>query len=317
MRTMIVLHSLSDEQIQSIQLKASDWRIICGDDKGAWLPHLQEAEIICGWKPEIAEQCLSGDTKLKWVQAWGAGVEKLPLEELNQHGILVTTASGVHPIPTSETVFAMMLSFSRKVHHSVRNQVNKRWQPTSNLGEIHGKTIGIVGVGAIGAEIARLAKAFEMNVLGVRRTGYSSANVDQMFDIHGLRNVLEESDYVVVTTPLTNQTRHMFSWEQFRVMKRSAYYINIGRGGTTHTEALIAALQGGEIAGAGLDVFEQEPLPVDNPLWDMDNVIITPHNGGITDQYHNRAVEILLINLGSYLEGKEPTLNLVNLIEQY
>jgi phosphoglycerate dehydrogenase-like enzyme len=317
MRTMLFFQALADHDIRRIEQLAPDWRIVSGDNKEVWLPHLQDAEIICGWKPEVGELCLGSGTRLKWLQAWGAGVDRLPLDQLSSAGVMVNTASGVHPNPVSETAFAMMLSFSRKLHSSVRNQANRNWQLTGTLSEIHGKTIGVIGVGTIGLEISRLAKAFGMKVLGVRRSGENAEYVDRMYDGNGLDTVLRESDYVVAIMPLTAETHHMFAREQFEAMKETAYFINISRGATTDTEALVNALQNGLIAGAGLDVFEQEPLPADHVLWEMDNVIMTPHNGGITDEYHSRAMDIFLTNLDSYLRGEKPPLNIVDPVRQY
>jgi|HigsolmetaAR203D_1030402.scaffolds.fasta_scaffold06295_2 phosphoglycerate dehydrogenase-like enzyme len=317
MRTVVFVQQVPERYLEKIRQTIPDWRVVNLGDQEEWGPILSEAEIICGWRPEAAEACLRPASRVKWVQAWGAGVDKMPLNALHRAGIAVTTASGVHPNPVSETVFAMMLAFSRKLHVSVRNQMRKLWQVSGDLGEIHNKTIGIVGVGAIGAEIARLAKAFGMRVLGVRLSGKPADHVDRMFDLGGLATVLKESDFVVASMPLTDRTRHMFSREQFKEMKDTAYFINVSRGATVDTEALVAALRNKEIAGAGLDVFEQEPLPPDHPLWEMDNVIITPHNGGVTDRYHDRATEIFLQNLQSYLQGEEPSLNRVDPFKQY
>jgi phosphoglycerate dehydrogenase-like enzyme len=314
---MIVFPTLTESQWQQIRRSAPDWELISGDDPAVWLPRLQDAEIICGWKPEIAERCLDGKAKLRWLQAWGAGVDKLPLERMDKAGVTVTTASGVHPNPVSETVFAMMLAFSRGMHRAVCNQVNRDWRPVGTMSEIHGKTVGIVGAGVIGKEIARLAKAFGMKVLGVRRSGQQEEYFDQMTDPSGLNGILGACDYVVAIMPLTNETRHMFGSAQFAAMKRTAYFINVSRGATTDTEALLGALRAGQIAGAGLDVFEQEPLPADHPLWAMDNVIVTPHNGGVTDQYDERALQIFLENLATYLQGEVPRLNRVDPVRQY
>ncbi|UQZ82252.1 Glyoxylate/hydroxypyruvate reductase B [Paenibacillus konkukensis] len=317
MPKIICLHTLTGEQAERIRQAAPAWELIHGKDKELWLDHLQDAEIVVGWNKSAEEVCLKKDSKLRWVQNWGAGVDKLPLGRLADRGAILTNASGVHAFPISETIYAMMLAFTRKLHLSVRHQLHSEWKGTGSLGEIHGKTIGIIGVGAIGEETARLAKAFGMKVLGVRRSGQPSGFVDAMHDLNGLAAVLQESDFVVVTLPLTDETRHMFGKAQFELMKPTAMYINIGRGGTTDTEALIEALRTGVIAGAGLDVFEQEPLPASSPLWQMENVIMTPHNSGSTEQYNERAFEILMRNLQDYLQGREPSVNRVDYGKQY
>mgnify|MGYP001178172448 CR=1 FL=1 len=313
-RTMVLLQSLPDETLERVRLAAPGWEVVGGADGPS---RLRDAEIVCGWKPEAAERCLAEGARLRWLQVWGAGVDKLPLDRLGRAGVTVTTASGVHPNPVSETAFAMMLSFSRGLHTAVRNQVRSAWLSAGSLSEIHGKTLGIVGVGVIGLEMAKLAQAFGMRVMGIRRSGEPAANVDWMSDRGGLNDLLRASDYVIAVMPLTGETCHMFGREQFAAMKRTAYFINVSRGGTTDTEALVAALREGEIAGAGLDVFEQEPLPSDHPLWKMDNVIMTPHNGGVTDRYEERAADIFLENLTAYVQGRMPPLNRVDPVRQY
>ncbi|MFC6233379.1 D-2-hydroxyacid dehydrogenase [Paenibacillus allorhizosphaerae] len=291
------------------------WEVIHGD-KEQWASHLKDAEIMVGWN-RLAEACLNSNSKLRWVQNWGAGVDRMPLAEMAAQGILLTNASGVHAFPISETILAMMLAFSRKLHLSIRHQAQKTWQSTGELHEIHGRTMGVIGVGAIGEETARLGKAFGMRVLGVRRSGEPSPYVDRMFDKFGLDEVLQQSDYVIVTLPLTPDTHYLFGSREFALMKASAYFINIGRGGTTNTEALLEALRNGRIAGAGLDVFEQEPLPESSPLWQMDNIIITPHNSGSTVYYDDRAMEIFLTNLKAYFNDGQPSYNLVDFDKHY
>src|SRR5690606_3587844 len=217
------------------------------------------------------------ESKLRWLQSWSAGVNNMPLDEMEKSNILLTSANGVHAYPISETIFALMLGLTRKIHSYVRNQQEKKWHHSNMKLEIHEKTIGIVGVGHIGKETAKIAKAFGMTVLGVRHSGRDEEFVDEMYTTDQLSEVLPRCDYVVLTLPLTEETRHLFGADEFRRMKSSAFFINIGRGEIVVEEELIEALQSGEIAGAGLDVFTKEPLPEDSPLWDFENVIVTPH----------------------------------------
>jgi phosphoglycerate dehydrogenase-like enzyme len=314
---IVCLQSLAAQDVERMAQIVPDWEIAHGTDKEVLKPRLREAEIVIGWGKSVLEECFQPGSNLRWVQAWGAGVDRIPLEKFIQHGVMLTNASGVHAFPISETIFAMMLSFARKMHHTTLNQAQGKWVNVGELGEIHGATIGILGIGAIGEETARLAKAFGMKVLGFRQSGQPSPFVDQMYDRQGLREMLVHCDYVINTLPLTKDTQHLMGAEQFQAMKASAYYINIGRGGTTDTSALIEAIKNKGIAGAGLDVFEKEPLEEDSPLWQMDNVIMTPHNSGSTVHYHERAMEIVLRNLQDYVQGRTPSRNLVNLEKQY
>ena len=317
--TMIFFHRLTKEQLERVKKSAPQWQVIYAEED-EWRPHVYEAEVWVGWNKQAAEIALGQERKspLRWIQSWGAGVNSFPLEQLKERGIYLTSASGVHGYPISETIFAMMLAFVRRLPLYIKNQKRMIWDSGGGaLSELHHKTIGLLGTGAIGQETAKIAKAFGMKVLGMRRSGKPASHVDQMYDYEGLERLLRESDVVVNSLPLTDETRHMMNRERFAQMKSSAIYINVGRGATTDTEALVEALMQGKIAGAGLDVFEQEPLPPEHPLWRMDNVIITPHTSGSTVYYNDRVLDIFLDNLTSYMQGKAPHRNLVDYEKQY
>lgn len=317
MSKLFSFHKLSEQDRERIREIIPNWEIVSKDDGGDMSEHLRDAEVVAGWGRSAEEACLVPEAKLRWVQAWGAGVERMPLEAFAAKGVTLTNASGVHAYPISETILGMMLMFARKLHLSVRHQVAGRWQSPDTLNELHGKTAGIIGIGAIGEETAKLAKAFGMRVLGVRRSGEPSDYVDRMVGLEQLDEVLEQSDYVINTLPLTKSTYHLIGREQLRKMRKTAVYINIGRGATTDEKALSKALADGTIAGAGLDVFEEEPLAEASPLWAMEQVIITPHNSGSTVHYDERAMDIFLHNLREVAAGKKPSLNCVDLEQQY
>ena len=317
-RKIVITQNLKQEYIEKIKDIVPAWDVIVSKEPAVWKEHAKDAEIIAGWKKELAEYCLTPGSNLQWLQTWSAGVDSLPLEKLQSKDIKVTSANGVHAYPISETIFALMLGLTRKIHTYVKNQQTKTWDHAHLSLEIHEKTIGVIGVGEIGKETAKIAKAFGMTVLGVRHSGKPSDYVDEMYTPDQLDQLLPKCDYVVVTLPHTPETHHLFGVKQFKQMKPSAFFINIGRGETVVEEELISALQEDRIAGAGLDVFEKEPLGADSPLWEMDNVIITPHTSGATEYYNKRVVENILIpNLRTYLSGKTPTLNLVNYVKGY
>ncbi len=258
---------------------------------------------------------------LKWVHVSSAGVTDIA-KFLAPTNILLTNSSGVHPIPISETVLGYMLMFGRRLNIALRNQlINRRWSrdPAQNKGfELKGKTVGIVGMGRIGSEIARLCNAFEMNVVALQHT----KEVNKVYKVSKvykeIGDVLKNSDFVIDCLPLTPETEGYFDMKKFRHMSRGAgsssagkpvYFINIGRGKTVIEKDLIDALKNGIISGAGLDVFEIEPLPDSSPLWKMENVILTPHVSGWTPYYTDRVIDIFCENLKSYLKGKPmPTL---------
>ncbi|TDL66566.1 D-2-hydroxyacid dehydrogenase [Rhodococcus qingshengii] len=317
-RKIVITHPLEKNLIDQIKEIIPDWTIIMGKDRDIWHEHLHDAEIIAGWKKGIEKDCLSPHSKLKWLQTWSAGVDSLPLEMLESRYITVTSANGVHAYPISETIYALMLSLTRKIHTYVKNQQERKWHHSDMKLEMHEKTVGIIGVGTIGKEAAKIAKAFGMKVLGVRHSGKQQEFVDEMFTTNQLDAVLPKCDYVVVTLPLTKETNRLFGAKQFDLMKSSAFFINIGRGEIVVEGDLISALQRGQIAGAGLDVFEQEPLTVDSPLWEMENVIITPHTSGSTEHYNQRVIENILIpNLQNYISGNQPSVNLVDYSKGY
>ncbi|MBO9596512.1 MAG: D-2-hydroxyacid dehydrogenase [Cohnella sp.] len=316
-RTLVIVMPLASEQIATIRQLAPGWDVISGDGSISILPYLREAEIVAGWKEQVNLQMLPKMKNLRWVHALGSGVDSYPCAELGQRGIVLTNSSGVHAYPISETIFAMMLAFTRNINVYIRNQVIKRWDHGDLNIELHGKTIGLIGLGAIGEETVKLANAFGMKVLGLRRSDKSCPGVDEMYDRNALNVMLSRCHYVVNTLPLTPETYHFIGREQLAAMKPEAFYVNVGRGRTTDTAALVEALQQGRLAGAGLDVFEQEPLPEESPLWEMDNVIITPHSSGATASYYERALDIFMANLEKYMAGEELTANRIDLDRQY
>jgi len=317
-RKIVITNTLNQNLIDQLKVIIPDWTIIVGKDRDIWQEHLHDAEIITGWKKGIEKECLAPQSKLKWIQTWSAGVDSVPLESLESKNIIVTSANGVHAYPISESIFAFMLGLTRKIHTYVKNQQEKKWHHSGIKLEMHEKTIGIIGVGAIGKETAKIAKAFGMRVLGVRHSGKQQEYVDEMYTTDQLDMVLPNCDYVVVTLPLTKDTKNLFDSKKFDLMKPSAFFINIGRGEIVVEDDLITALQNGIIAGAGLDVFEQEPLSADSPLWEMENVIITPHIAGSTEHYNQRVIENILIpNLKNYISGTLPSVNYVDFSKGY
>ncbi|SHN07829.1 D-2-hydroxyacid dehydrogenase [Gracilibacillus kekensis] len=313
-KTLVVNTDLDEKYLQQLKKIAPDWRIVNNESP----EDLKNAEIVLHWNKESKDLLLQKNTNLRWVQVWSAGVNGLPLKQLEEKGVSLTSANGVHAFPISETIFALMLSLTRKIHTYVRQQQQKKWENADLKLEIHQKTIGIIGVGEIGLETAKIAKAFGMKVLGVRYSGKEANHVDRMYTQDQLSKVLPQCDYVVVTLPLTDETKGMFTATQFKQMKKSAFFINIGRGAIVKEQDLIEALDANKIAGAGLDVFAKEPLPDDSPLWEMENVIVTPHTAGATEQYNQRVIEDIFIpNFKEYLKSNKPNINLVNYKKGY
>ncbi len=308
--------ALTPEQIDQIRRLAPDMELLITDDRAQIEAALDRIEIAARRFPR---DLIARAPNLRWFQQWGAGVDWLLRHpEVIDHPVIITNASGVHAIPISEHVFAYLLAFARRLPDAIRAQVRHHWlshEEISEMGgvfELAGLTMLVVGVGAIGKRIARLGGALAMHVWGVRRHPQKSvAGVERMFGPDVMLDALGEADIVVLTLPHTPETHHLFDARAFAAMKRGAYFVNIGRGRVVDENALIQALRSGQIAGAGLDVFETEPLPTDSPLWDMSNVIITSHYSGATPFYDQRAMAIFLDNLRRYKAG-QPLRNVVD-----
>lgn len=267
-----------------------------------------ESEVIITWGSSFQPGFLES-AKLRWLHALSAGVDGFLLPPILEGKVLLTNSRGIHGIPISEHVFALMLAFSRGLNQFCRNQAINRWQPIS-VTELRGKTLGVIGLGSIGQEIARLGAAFGMRVLAVKRNPTAPPeDVKRVVGIEGLDMVVRESDYLVLAVPLTPDTRNLICIKQFEEMKPSAVIINIARGEVICQADLIKALEEGLIAGAGLDVFETEPLPPDSPLWQLENCIITPHCAALSPQYMTRATDLFCRNLDAFIRGEPmPTL---------
>lgn len=303
---------LTDQQLAKIEALVPDVDIIVTRERAEMDAVVEDVAIAAGLIPR---EVIMNAPNLRWFQQFGAGADwLLAYPEAVEKPFVLTNTSGIHAIPISEHIFALLLAFARRLHKVLYAQERHDWHvpPGETLFELAGKTMLLVGVGAIGERTAHLAQAFDMRVVGVRRDADQDVSgVDEMVGPEQLDALLPEADVVVLTVPLTKETRHMIDAEALRRMKSTAYLINIGRGGTVDERSLVEALRAGEIAGAGLDVFEAEPLPEESPLWEMDNVLITPHYSGSTPHYVTRFVEIFLDNLRRYQHG-EPLQNVVD-----
>ncbi|WP_054956586.1 D-2-hydroxyacid dehydrogenase [Paenibacillus dakarensis] len=317
MPTIVALHQLTREQKQKIRDAAPDYEFINGKYNELPSGTVAKADILLGWSGAVREEALGEDSQVGWIQVWSAGVDRMPLDELEHREIVLTNASGVHSIPITEHIFSMLLAYARNLHHAVRKQSIKEWDKSGTFHELSGKTAVIVGVGQIGSNTARIAKAFGMRTVGVRRSGKSDPNIDVMYKMDELDQALAEGDFVINILPLTHETKGLYNPARFETMKDGAFFVNVGRGPSVDTEALIEALRSGKLAGAGLDVYEEEPLPSSHPLWEMDNVIMTPHTAGDTIYYTDRVIDIFIENLKAYQEGKPLPRNVIDYEKTY
>lgn len=277
------------------------------------------AEAYYHWN--LTAETLAEAPHLRWYQSVAAGVEKVITPELRVRDIIVTNNSGVHAINIAEHVLAMMLAISRLLPGLILAQAQHQWKEDethhrmSEFVEVGGQTLLVVGYGEIGRHLAKIASGVGMTVDAVKRTtsGETDVFTREIAPIAELRRLLPSADHVAICLPLTPETHGLFDSEMVAAMKPGSFIYNIGRGQILESKALIAALESGHLRGAGLDVTDPEPLPVDSPLWDMKNVLITAHTAGATPHYWERASEILITNIKRISAGETP----VNLVDQH
>jgi phosphoglycerate dehydrogenase-like enzyme len=273
---------------------------------------IAEAEVVAG---PISPAALARATKLRWVQSWAAGPNELMYPEFVASPVIATSCKSNGAIPLAEHAMMLMLMLNRDMPRWMRAQTERRWDHW-NHPELNGLTCGIIGLGYSGQDLALKCQAFHMRVLGIRRTPEPTPHVDELFTHDRLHAFLGQSDFVVVTAPLTAETRGMLGEAEFRAMKPTAYYICFSRGGIAADDALLRALQERWIAGAGLDAHGVEPLPPDSPFWDAPNTLITPHNGASTPFTRQRGIDIFVENLQRYFSGR-PLVNLIDKTRGY
>lgn len=260
------------ESISNIDLQVVSPKQVTPED-------LDGVEVLYDWSNTLKDAVVKSET-LNWIQVVRAGVDALPLPELNSKGVILTNGSGANAINIAEQTLAYMLMFVRRMNLTARHQDAREWKHDEGYDEVYNKTVMIVGVGHIGTLIAKYAKALGMKTIGVRHSDKPAEYIDEMIPMSELSNRINEVHFVINALPDTDETLGIFNKDLFDAMSKKAYYINIGRGKTTNMDDLVEALNGEAIAGAALDVTTPEPLPSDSPLWDMKNVIITPHDAG-------------------------------------
>ncbi len=280
------------------------------EDERRWWEMVEAAEVLYGIPgdcPEGLARAVRHGESLRWVQATAAGAGEqvrsagLSAEEFER--VTVTSAAGVHAGPLAEFALFGLLAFAKGLPRLLADQRARRWGHYP-VGELSGRTLLIIGLGQIGEEVARLAAAFGMRVIGINRSGTSdSPHVEEVARTSELREYLGEADAIVITAPLTEETRGLIDAPAIAQMKPGAIFVNVGRGGVVDEPALIEALRAGRLAGAALDVFTSEPLPAESPLWELPNVLLAPHTAGLSVRENERIAALFVENLGRYLRG--------------
>jgi len=287
------------------------------EQEAHWRSLLAQADILFDFDPTHRQDLPDLAPRVRWVQASSAGIGQYVRRygyDRRMPNTLFTTASGVHTRPLAEFCLMAMLMFAKGAPRIIADQRRKHWQRYAGA-ELLGHTLGILGVGKIGAEVARLSRALGMRVVGLKRhvvdVEPATLHLDELYAPEHLPALLRQSEYLVLVAPHTGETEGMIGADELALLPQGAILINIGRGAVVDEPALIEALQSGHLGGAALDVFAEEPLPQDSQLWDMPNVLVSPHSGSTSDRENGRLTDLFCENLRRFLAG-EPLLNVLD-----
>ncbi|UPW02192.1 D-2-hydroxyacid dehydrogenase [Halorussus gelatinilyticus] len=249
------------------------------------------------------------DADLRWIHSIQAGYDRFPLDALEERGVALTNSTGIHDTSVGEFAVGLMLSFARRLHTYVRNQQAREWSHPAwdDPFTLDGERLCVVGLGTLGRGIAERADALGMEVVGVRRSGEPTPHTETVYAPEDLREAVADARFVALAVPLTDETEGLVGAPEFDAMREDAYLVNVARGPVVAEDELVAALREDEIAGAGLDVFEEEPLPEESPLWDFEEVLVTPHRAAAERDYYRHIAELVRENVERATEGEELT----------
>jgi phosphoglycerate dehydrogenase-like enzyme len=295
---------------EAIRRRWPEMRVIHLPDYDRLPEELPDTDIFVGYS--LRAKQLKDAKKLKWIHSTAAGVAQLMYPELRDSGILVTNPRGIFSVPMAEHTMGLLLALARNFPNSVRQQDQSHWSQQElwdkpqHLTELNGQVLLIVGYGSIGRELGRRARAFDMRVWGVTRSGEGGrTHAERIVAASRLHEVLPDADYVVISAPETAETKYLIGAPQLARMKRGARLLNVARGSLLDEAALVRALESGALAGAALDVAETEPLPPESPLWKAPNLLITPHTSAVSDRLWNRETSLFLDLLERWFDGRE------------
>ena len=298
----LIYPAVGENELEAIQAVSSEVDVLNIVNEGQVLEVIAEIDAMYG---RITPELLACAKKLRWIQTPMAGLEHYMFPALAESDVTLSNMQGIYSDNIADHVMGYILMFARGFHLFLRQQLERNWAKEVPVIHLADKTLGVVGLGGIGTAVAKRGAAAEMHVIATNAVEIEKPDfVDTLWGIDRLDNLLSESDFVVSCVPHTPETFKLINTDQFKRMKESAYLINISRGVVVDLAALTDALLAGEIAGAGLDVFETEPLPADHPLWDMENVIITPHTAGAGPHTADRRIEVVTANLRRFVAGE-------------
>ncbi len=312
---LLLVENLKEPPAPLLDLMPAYVKVLRGSVADDFGDSAADADIILSWgaKRDVMEQLLAKGHKLRWIHSRSAGLDSLMFPALVESHVPLTNGRGVFSQSLGEFAIGAALFFAKDVRRMLRSQSERKWDQF-NVVELRGQTLGIIGYGDIGKAVAKRAKAMDMNVLAMRRRpelSYGDEYVNEVFGFDKKREMIAKCDYVVAAMPLTPETKASIGAEDFAAMKKTTVFINIGRGPVVDEPALIRALESKQIKGAGLDVFETEPLPATSPLYGLDNVLMSAHCADNTDEWLNDAMRFFYQNLDRFSKG-EQLLNVVD-----
>jgi phosphoglycerate dehydrogenase-like enzyme len=299
-KKMVFWPSLSEDAMA--QIADFDLEVVTVGSEAGALGAIGEADAFYG---RLTPDILSAGKKLKWVQATSAGLDGYFFPELRQSDVVLTNLRGIYSDVIADHVFAFILTLARGMHVYTLHQSEGKWEKGAGVIHLGGKVLGIIGLGGIGLEVAKRGNAFGMTVMAVDPAPKDRPDyVKEVFDPQDLGQMLKQADFVVICVPHTGETEYMIDREAMSAMKSSAILVNIGRGKVVDLTALTEAISTGTLGGAGLDVFETEPLPEGHPLWALDQVVITPHVAGLSPEIPERRKRVIVENVRRFVEGE-------------
>lgn len=314
MRKMLVNERFTEEHVKELQRRFQDVEFIHLDLGKISDSILTSIDAVLGWGQDYTERFEAlEDSRLSWIQTFSAGVDSLDFDWLAERGIVLTNASGIHGVPIRESVFGMLLAITRGIVPSIRLQAEAKWSNEISPDILEGKTMMIFGAGSIGQAIAEMAvKGFNMKTIGVNRSGRDVPHMSEIVRQFEALDRVKDADIVVGVLPLTAESRQYFNYDFFKLMKPGSIFVNVGRGPSVQTYDLNRALEEKVLAWAALDVTDPEPLPEDHPLWQRENVLITPHISGTRPDYDSHVLGIIIENLQAVVDEGKPTRNVID-----
>ncbi|OTN76966.1 hypothetical protein A5886_002045 [Enterococcus sp. 8G7_MSG3316] len=315
-KIILATRAFREEFYQQIKTIAPDYQIVV--DNGQTSFEWDQVAVTIGWKHAWEKDLLTKDSHLAWVQSISAGVDTLPLDAFAQQHVLVSNGSGIHAQSITDHLLALLFMENRGIFDAIHLQQQQKWAPDAiPYAKLADKRILIVGTGQIGQQLAKSLMFFGVQPNGINTSGHAVEGFTETYPLADLFPQASKADYVINILPLTDETTHLYNQDFFDQLKSTASFYNVGRGPSVDTKALAAALKAKQFAFAALDVFEEEPLPSDDPLWSVENLLITPHISGHTPHFQNAFMEIFLTNLNSFVNDGTLNKNNIDLSKGY